>query len=107
MTKEKLEELGWQFSDCWANRTLFSKKDGKLDVFVLFEHNGDWGIMDPYAKGFELIYCNMSDDEIIQYINYINSIEEMCEHPKDHTFYEYICFEKNIKKFITNMKERS
>lgn len=107
MTKEKIKELGWQFDGVWANRALFSKKDGKLEGFTLFEHDGDWGIMDPYAEEFELIYCNMSNDEIIQYINYINSIEEMYEHPKDHTFYEYICFEKDIKKFIANMKERS
>ena len=107
MTKEKLEELGWQFNDFWVNRALFSKKDGDFNRFTLFEHNGDWGIMDPYVKGFEPIYCNMSDDEIIQYINYINSFGKMCKHPKDHTFYEYICFEKNIKEFIANMKERS
>ena len=107
MTKEKLEELGWQFDDFWANRALFSKKDTKLEGFTIFEHNGDWGIMDPYAKEFKLIYCNMSDDEIIQYINYINSFEEMCEYLKDHTFYEYLCFEKNIKEFIVNMKERA
>lgn len=107
MTKEKLEELGWQFDNFCANRALFSKKDRKLNGYALFEHDGDWGIMDPFAKRFELIYCNMSDDEIIQYINYINSIEEMYEHPKDHTFYEYICFEKNIREFVKNMKERS
>lgn len=107
MTKEKLEELGWQFDGFWANRALFSKKDRKLNGFALFEHNGDWGIMDPYAKGLELIYCNMSDDEIIQYINYIDLIEEISKHPKDYTFYEYLCFEKDIKKFIADMKEHS
>jgi hypothetical protein len=107
MTKEKLEELGWQFDDFWANRALFSKKDGKLDGFAIFEHSCDWGIMDPYSKGFELIYCNMTDDEIIQYINYVNNFEEICEHPKDHTFYEYLCLENDMKKFVSNMKHRS
>jgi len=107
MTKEKLEELGWKFDDFWNNRALFSKKDGKLDGFVLFEHNGDWGIMNPYTKEFELIYCNMSDDEIEQYIDYINSFENIMDHPKDYTFYEYLCIEADVREFIKKMRSRS
>ena len=106
MTKEKLEEFGWQFYDFFANRALFSKKDAILKGFLIFEHNGDWGIMDPYAKGFELIYCQMTDNEIEQYINYINNLENIMNHPKDYTFFEYICIEDNIRKFIKNMKEK-
>ena len=106
MTKERLEELGWQFDDFWANRAMFSKKDGKLDCFAIFEHNGDWGIMDPYNKEFSLIYCNMSDDEIKQYIGYVNLYEELVEHPKDHTFFEYLCLEVEIRDFVKNMKEK-
>ena len=106
MTKEKLEELGWQFDIFWANRALFSKKDTTLEGFTIFEHNGDWGIIDPYSKGFELIYCQMTDDEIEQYIDYINSFENIMDHPKDYTFFEYLCIEANIRKFVNKMKER-
>jgi len=107
MTKEKLEELGWQFDDFWANRALFSKKDTILEGFAIFEHDGDWGIMDPYAKGFELIYCQMTDDEIEQYIDYINIFENMINHPKDYTFFEYLCIEDDIRNFVKNMKEKN
>ena len=107
MTKKQLECYGWKFDDYWNNRALFSKKDGKLTNFAIFEHNGDWGILDPYDKTFSLIYCNMSDDEITEYIGYVNLYEELVEHPKDHTFYEYLCLEIEIKDFIKNMKDRS
>ena len=107
MTKERLEELGWQFDDFWANRALFSKKDSKIDRFAIFEHSGDWGIMDPYSKGFTLIYCNMSDEEIEQYINYINTIEDIVDHPKDYTYYDYFCCNKNINDFVDLMRGRS
>ena len=107
MTKERLEELGWKFDDFWNNRALFTKKDTILGGFAIFEHDGDWGIMDPYAKGFELIYCQMTDDEIEQYINYIDSYVNIKNHPKDYTFFEYLCIEDNIKKFVKNMKEKN
>lgn len=106
MTKEKLEELGWQFDDFWNNRAMFSKKDTILEGFTIFEHCGDWGIMDPYTKEFELIYCQMTDDEIKQYIDYINSFENIMNHPKDYTFFEYLCIEANIRKFVKSMKEK-
>ena len=63
--------------------------------------------MDPYSKGFELIYCNMSDDEITQYINYVNTFEEIHKNPKEHTFYEYLCVKKNMQDFVKNMKDKS
>lgn len=106
MTKEQLEKYGWQFDDFWNNRAMFSKKDTILEGFTIFEHNGDWGIMNPYTKEFELIYCNMSDEEIEQYIDYINNFENIMIHPKDYTFYEYLCIEANIRKFVKNMKEK-
>ena len=64
MTYKELENLGWKCTDNWNNRDLFTLVDGKLDGFSLFEHNGDFGIMDPYRKDFSLIYCNMTDDEV-------------------------------------------
>jgi len=63
--------------------------------------------MDPYSKEFKLIYCNMSDDEIEQYIDYVNSFENIMEHPKDYTFFEYLCIEADIRKFVKNMKDKS
>lgn len=107
MTKEILEELDWGFDDFWANRALFSKKGSKLNCFTIFEHNGDWGIMDPFAKGFELIYCNMSDDEIKQYIDYVNTYENMIERPKDYSLFEYINLEKDFHELVKNMKTRN
>lgn len=106
MTYKRLEELGWQFDDFWANRALFSKKNRKLDGFALFEHNGDWGIMDPYSKSFSLIYCNMTDKMIEQFIDYVNKYEEFALHPKNYTLDEFQKFENNLKKFITKMKKR-
>ena len=85
----------------------FQKKDSKLEGFAIFEHNGDWGIMNPYVKNFELIYCQMTDDEIEQYIDYVNSFEKIMDHPKDYTFFEYLCIETNIKEFVENMKDRA
>lgn len=106
MTKEQLEELGWQFDEFWNNRAMFSKKDCKLDGFAIFEHNGDWGIMNPYNKEFELIYCQMTDNEIKQYTNYIDNFENIMNYPKDYTFFEYLCIEANIKKFVKSMIEK-
>ena len=106
MTKEQLEQFGWQFDDFWNNRAMFSKKDGVLNGFTIFEHNGNWGIMDPYNKEFALIYCNMSDKEIEQYVDYVNTYENLMEYPKDHTFFEYLSLEENLHKFIKNMKMR-
>lgn len=33
-------------------RAMFLKKDNVLNGFVIFEHNGSWGIMDSYNKEF-------------------------------------------------------
>lgn len=106
MNKEQLEKLGWQFDEFWNNRALFSKKDYKLDGFAIFEHDGDWGIMDPYNEEFTLIYCNMTDEEIKQYIDYVNTYEDLMEHPKDHTFFEYLNLEEIFHEFVKNMKIR-
>ena len=62
--------------------------------------------MDPYNKEFSLIYCNMSDDEIEQYIDYANIYEDLMECPKDHTFFEYLNLEKDLHEFVKNMKEK-
>ena len=48
----------------------------------------------------------MSDNEIKQYIDYVNTYEELMEYPKNHTFFEYITLEKDFHEFIKNMKEK-
>ena len=106
MTYERLEELGWKFDDFWNNRALFSKKNRKLDGFALFEHNGDWGIIDPYSKSCSLIYCNMTDKMIEQFIDYVNLYEELTLHPIDHTFAEYQLIKNKFKNFVEKMKKR-
>ena len=106
MTKERLEELGWQFDDFWANRALFSKKNSKLNGFAIFEHNGDWGIINPYSKEFELIYCNMTDKMVEKYINFVNQFEECYRNSSNITLKDYLELEKDIKNFIEKMKKR-
>ena len=57
MTKELLEELGWKFDDFWNNRAFYSLS--KESKFSIFEHDG-WGLLNPFNKDFELIYCDLS-----------------------------------------------
>lgn len=106
MTKERLEELGWQFDDFWNNRAMFSMRDAKLTGFAIFEHDGDWGIMDPYNKSFSLIYCNMSDNDINEFTKIVKTFEDIVNNPKEHSFFEYLCVENDSKYFVKNMKER-
>ena len=58
MTKELLEELGWKFDDFWNNRAFYSLS--KESKFSIFEHDG-WGLLNPFNKDFELIYCDLTD----------------------------------------------
>ena len=50
ITKEFIESLGWKADFPWNDKTMFSYKDTNYSIF---EYNGDWGSMDPYAKSFE------------------------------------------------------
>ena len=61
MAKELLEELGWKFDDFWNNRAFYSLS--KESKFSIFEHDG-WGLLNPFNKDFELIYCDLTDEEI-------------------------------------------
>ena len=49
ITKEFVESLGWKADFPWNDKMMFSYKDSNYSIF---EYNGDWGIMDPYAKSF-------------------------------------------------------
>ena len=63
MNNKRLEELGWKFDDFWNNRAFYSLS--KDSHFAIFEHDG-WGLMDPFAKEFELIYCDLTDEEQVK-----------------------------------------
>ena len=104
MTNEKLKELGWKFDEYWNNRAFYSLS--KESKFAIYEHGG-WGIMDPFTKEFELIYCNLTDEEIEKYTKLVKSYEDIVRHSKDYTYYEYLCIEADIRKFIKNMKEKN
>ena len=72
MTKELLEELGWKFDDFWNNRAFYSLS--KESKFPIFEHDG-WGLLNPFNKDFELIYCDLTDKEIKEYTDLVKSYE--------------------------------
>lgn len=103
MTKEKLEELGWKFDDFWNNRAMYSLNE-KYE-YVIFEHN-DYGILNPYSKEFELIYCNLSDDEIVKFTELAKSVIAIYEDPKNHSFFDFCEAAKNVKNFVDEMKKR-
>lgn len=103
MTNEILEELGWKFDDFWNNRAFYSlSKDSQ---FAIFEHDG-WGLMDPFAKEFELIYCNLTDEEIEKYTELVKSYEDIIRHPQDNSLYDSITVVEKLHNFINEMKKR-
>jgi hypothetical protein len=103
MTKELLEELGWKFDDFWNNRAFYSlSKDSK---FSIFEHDG-WGIFNPFAKDFELIYCDLTDEEIKEYTDLVKSYEDCMRHPKDNSLYAYLVAVEKLTEFVKKMKDR-
>ena len=103
MTKEKLEELGWKFDDLWNDRAFYSlSKDSN---FAIFEYDG-WGLKDPFTKEFELIYCDLTDEEIEKYTELVKSYEDIVRHPKDNSLYDYSTAVENINDFIKEMKKR-
>ena len=103
MTIERLEELGWKFDDFWNNRAFYSLS--KDSHFAIFEHD-DWGIMDPFAKEFELIYCGLTDEEIENYTELVKSYENIVKHPKDNSLYDYATVVAKLNDFINEMKKR-
>ena len=105
MEIEEVKKLGWNLDGYWANRGLYSINE--KSKFQLIEHNGDWGILDPYSKGFNPIYCNMSLDNIKKFTELVKLFEDMFDKPKEYTLFQYIETEINMQDFIKEMKDRS
>ena len=103
MTKELLEELGWKFDDFWNNRAFYSLS--KESKFSIFEHDG-WGLLNPFNKGFELIYCDLTDGEIKEYTDLVKSYEDCMRHPKDNSLYAYLVAVEKLTEFVKKMKDR-
>ena len=105
ITKEFVESLGWKADFPWNDKTMFSYKDTNYSIF---EHNGDWGIMDPYAKSFEFIYCDMTSEHIKNFTELIKSLEQILDNPLTKTgFYNFIEASTRMRAFVKEMKERS
>ena len=103
MTKELLEELGWKFDDFWNNRAFYSLN--KESKFSIFEHDG-WGLLNPFNKDFELIYCDLTDKEIKEYTDLVKSYEDCMRHPKDNSLYTYLVAVEKLTEFVKKMKDR-
>ena len=104
MTIDKLTELGWKQDGDWNNRIFFAlSKDSKYSIF---EHDG-FGLLHPYNKNFELIYCDLTDEEIEKYTEMVKTIENIVNNPKDNSLYDYCVAEKNIVDFVKEMQDRS
>ena len=103
MTKELLEKLGWKFDDFWNNRAFYSLS--KESKFSIFEHDG-WGLLNPFNKDFELIYCDLTDEEIKEYTDLVKSYEDCMRHPKDNSLYAYLVAVEKLTEFVKKMKDR-
>ena len=102
MTKEKLLELGFQSNGTWCNREVFSLS--KESKFSIIEHNGEYGLLDPFTSDFAPIWANLTDEEIIDYISLVKIYEDIYNHPKDYTLYSYMEVTKKIIEFINKIK---
>ncbi len=104
MTIKKLKELGWNSAGCWNNRDFYSFSEESK--FSIFEHNGEYGIQDPYKNNLSLIYCNMTDDEIIKFTDLVKLCEDIWSKPKEYTFFQFLETEKSVRSFIKEMNEK-
>ena len=104
MTAEKIKKLGWIYNSLWNNRNLYTLS--KESEYIIFEHNGEWGITDPFNKELSLIYCDLSENEIEQYTELIKMLNNIYKNPKNHSFYDFRITIENIKNFINKMNER-
>ena len=98
MNNEELEKLGWEFKTYWKNRGIY-----ELGIGNIFEHNGSVGII--YKK--ELIYCNLSDEELKEYTDIIIQLNDLEGHPDKHTYLEALNMYKKEMKFVERMLEKA
>ena len=90
----------WWF---WNNRAFYSLS--KESKFSIFEHDG-WGLLNPFNKDFELIYCDLTDKEIKEYTDLVKSYEDCMKHPKDNSLYTYLVAVEKLTEFVQKMKDR-
>lgn len=103
MTLEKLEQIGWKQDGWWNNRMMFSmSRDSR---FAIFEHNGEFGVMDPFTNEFSLIYCNLSDENIEKFSELVKKYDDMEIHPDDYKFSEYLEVKNKINEFLTKARK--
>ena len=105
IAKEFVESLGWTADFLWDDKMMFSYKDTNYSIF---EYNGDWGIMDPYTKSFELIYCDMTSEHIKNFTELIKSLEQILDNPLTTAgFYDFIEASTKMRAFVKEMKDRT
>ena len=96
MTIEKLKKLGWKREDTANNRDFYFIGDSKYSIF---EHNGEFGLVD----GIDLLYCNLSNEEIVKFTNLVKTSINIESHPKDFSLYDYLT---NLTELLTFIKEK-
>ena len=102
MSIEELKKLGWEYSDTWCNRDFYNIGDSECSIF---EHNGEFGLEDiTEEEEVDLLYCDLSDDEIREFTNLIKTALNIEANPKDFTLHDYMTSQKNLINFIKKRK---
>lgn len=102
MSIEELKKLGWEYSDTWCNRDFYYIGNSKCPIF---EHNGEFGLEDiTEEEEVDLLYCDLTDDEIREFTNLIKIALNIEANPKNFTLADYKTSQKNIINFIKKRK---
>lgn len=102
MSIEELKKLGWEYSDTWCNRDFYYIGNSKCPIF---EHNGEFGLEDiTEEEEVDLLYCDLTDDEIREFTNLIKTALNIEANPKNFTLADYKTSQKNIINFIKKRK---
>lgn len=100
----ELNELGWYFSHYWNNRSIFYFRDKNLP-YLLFEHNGNFGLIDPFEKNdVKFIYKNLTDENIRSYTNLLKCKVEYMTHPHMYSIQDDTYITDKLKYFILSIK---
>lgn len=102
MSIEELKKLGWEYSDTWCNRDFYYIGNSKCPIF---EYNGEFGLEDiTEEEEVDLLYCDLTDDEIREFTNLIKIALNIEANPKNFTLADYKTSQKNIINFIKKRK---
>ena len=105
MSIEELKKLGWEYSDTWCNRDFYYIGNSKCSIF---EHNGRFGLENVFEEDskdyLNLLYCNLTDDEIREFTDLVKTALKIESNPKDFTLYDYLTSQKNLITFIKKRK---